>query len=216
MKTTRSAAWRSQPARDRILSTAHDLFYADGIRATGIDRIIAEAGVTKVTFYRHFPSKNDLIVAFLDLRHRQWMTWFEQAVQRHGAGPQALVGAMAEWFSEPGFRGCAFLNSASEFGAALPQVLDIVRRHKQDVAAVVERLLPPGAHRQADAAALCIALDGAMARAAFAPAPSEALAALGRLVRAIQRSEPDRPASADVVRARARRPAKRNRDAAPR
>jgi AcrR family transcriptional regulator len=56
-------------ARDRILRTAHDLFYADGLRATGIDRVIAEAGVTKVTFYRHFPSKNDLILAYLNLRH---------------------------------------------------------------------------------------------------------------------------------------------------
>ena len=52
---------RPQGARDRILHTAHDLFYREGIRATGIDRIIATAGVTKVTFYRHFPSKNDLI-----------------------------------------------------------------------------------------------------------------------------------------------------------
>eukprot|EP01031_Cornospumella_fuschlensis_P009142 gene9142-11228_t len=54
------------PARDRILVTAHDLFYRDGIRATGIDRIIAESGVAKLTFYRHFPSKDELVKAFLN------------------------------------------------------------------------------------------------------------------------------------------------------
>ena len=59
-------------ARDRILRTAHDLFYRDGIRATGIDRVIAESGVAKLTFYRHFPSKNDLIRAYLDYRHQRW------------------------------------------------------------------------------------------------------------------------------------------------
>ena len=83
------------PARERILLAAHDLFYLDGIRATGIDRVIAESGVTKVTFYRHFPSKNDLICEFLEYRHRRWMAWFTDALQRHGGedGPniEALV-----------------------------------------------------------------------------------------------------------------------------
>ena len=76
-------------ARDRILGTAHDLFYRDGIRATGIDRLIAESGVTKVTFYRHFPSKNDLVRAFLDLRHARWMAWFVDALGRRGADTPA-------------------------------------------------------------------------------------------------------------------------------
>ena len=72
------------PARERILRKAHDLFYAEGLRATGIDRVIAEAGVTKVTFYRHFPSKNDLILTYLNLRHERWMKWFTEALERHG------------------------------------------------------------------------------------------------------------------------------------
>src|ERR1700761_9011750 len=89
-------------ARDRILLTAHDLFYGEGIRATGIDRVIAASGVTKVTFYRHFPSKNDLILAYLDLRHGRWMDWFNGALERHGgaakgadSGAGALVPTMA-------------------------------------------------------------------------------------------------------------------------
>ena len=58
------------PARDRILATAHRLLYREGIRATGIDRVIAESSVTKLTFYRNFPSKNDLIRDFIEVRHR--------------------------------------------------------------------------------------------------------------------------------------------------
>ena len=85
----------------RILVTAHTLFYRDGIRATGIDRVIAESGVAKKTFYRYYPAKSDLIVAFLEYRHRNWMTWFEDAVQRHGADADALVPALAEWFERP-------------------------------------------------------------------------------------------------------------------
>ena len=64
-----SATSTALPPRERILRTAHDLFYRDGIRATGIDRVIAESGVAKVTFYRQFPSKDDLVLAYLDFRH---------------------------------------------------------------------------------------------------------------------------------------------------
>lgn len=62
--------------------TAYQLFYGYGIRATGIDRVIAKAGVSKVTFCRHFPSKNHLIPAFLDSRHDRWMAWFRAALER--------------------------------------------------------------------------------------------------------------------------------------
>src|SRR3954466_2513091 len=95
------------PPRQRILHTAHDLFYRDGIRATGIDRVIAESGVAKVTFYRQFASKDDLILAFLEYRHERWMTWFTQALARHGGRTSAIAPALAEWFSGPDYRGCA-------------------------------------------------------------------------------------------------------------
>ena len=75
----------SLSARERILHTAYRLFYRDGIRATGIDAVIADARVTKVTFYRHFPSKDALIIAFLELRHHRWMQWFREALTRHAA-----------------------------------------------------------------------------------------------------------------------------------
>lgn len=176
------------PARERILLAAHDLFYLDGIRATGIDRVIAESGVTKVTFYRHFPSKNDLICEFLEYRHRRWMAWFTDALQRHGGedGPniEALVPAMAEWFSLKTFRGCAFINAVAELGGTLPEVMEISRRHKQDVMSTIASLLP-GTKGSGAAAAIAVALDGAIVRAQYEPTASTALQALDKTIRAL-------------------------------
>ena len=146
-------------ARERILATAHDLFYRDGIRATGVDKLIAESGVAKLTFYRHFAAKDDLVRAFLDYRHERW----------HGAGAghglQPLLGALEEWFRDPAFRGCAFINSVVEVGASLQGAADTARRHKQEMEQVISELLPPGPQRTARAQAVGVALDGAIVRA---------------------------------------------------
>ena len=178
MPATAQTARQDRPAGERILSTAHDLFYRDGIRATGIDRVIKEAGVTKVTFYRYFPSKNDLIRAFLLHRHERWMAWFSDALQRHGAGIGALVPALGEWLRDPGYRGCAFINSVSELGRTVPEVADIARRHKRDMVTAIAALLPPSRHRTRDAQALGLVVDGAIVQAQFADTPDDALAAL--------------------------------------
>src|SRR6202048_1690706 len=151
------------PARKRILLTAHDLFYGEGIPATGIDRVIAEAGVTKVTFYRHFPSKNALICAFLEYRHRRWMAWFIEALQRHGSvsqgrGLDALVPTLAEWFRDGSFRGCAFINSVGELGGTLSEVVKIGRRHKKEMTTVIASLLPASKQPQQDAEAIALSV----------------------------------------------------------
>jgi AcrR family transcriptional regulator len=171
---------------ERILVTAHDLFYRDGIRATGIDRVIAESGVAKKTFYRYYPAKNDLIVAFLEYRHRNWMDWFENAVNRHGGNADALVPALAEWFGSEIYRGCAFINAVVEVGGTLPEAVDISRRHKLDMAVVVRTLLPAGSRTaKADARALAMAVDGAIIGAQFEDSPEVALKSLARVVKAI-------------------------------
>ncbi len=158
----------SLPARDRILHTAHDLFYRDGIRATGIDRVIAESHVTKVTFYRHFPSKNELIVHYLALRHERWMGWFVDALQRHGGqGVTALVAGLQEWLASPSFRGCAFLNSVSEMGTSLPEAISITAQHKEDMRDAIGTLLPASPQRKRQAAALALAVDGAIVQTQF-------------------------------------------------
>lgn len=173
-------------ARDRILTTAHDLFYGEGVRATGIDRVIAESGVTKVTFYRHFPSKNDLIRAFLDDRHERWIQWFVDALARHGAGEgtvaAAVVATMREWFESETFRGCAFINSVVELGGSLPDVLEVSRRHKQSMVNAIAQYLPAASRRAGDAVAIAVAIDGAIIRAQYDETPKAALKALKRLL----------------------------------
>jgi AcrR family transcriptional regulator len=169
-------------ARARILEAAHDLFYRDGIRATGIDRVIAAADVAKLTFYRHFPSKDDLVLAFLDYRHESWMAWFEGALARRGGTAAALVPALGEWFRSRDFRGCAFLNSVAEYGGHDARVRKRVASHKRAMAQAIARLLPPGALRAGTADALALAADGAIVRASYAGSPKAALAPLALLV----------------------------------
>ena len=183
-------------AREKILRTAHDLFYRDGVRATGVDTLIQASGVAKATFYRHFPSKDDLVLAFLDYRHRRWMGWFAESLARHRAGqteaerkaaPLApLSAALAEWFRDPAFRGCAFINSVAEVGAAPPGVREIAARHKMEMTAVIKELLgaAPGAAEVAQAVALVV--DGAIVRAQTKAAEIDsALAALDLACRAL-------------------------------
>lgn len=168
-------------ARARILLTAHELFYRDGIRATGIDRVIAESGVAKLTFYRHFQSKNELVREFLEYRHRRWMVWFVDALQRHGGDGKALVPALGEWFGNGSYRGCAFINSVGELGETLPEVVEITRRHKQDMADAIGKLLPASRQRKRQAMDLALAVDGAIVRAQFDQSPEAALASLERI-----------------------------------
>lgn len=157
------------PARERILATAHRLFYRDGLRATGVDRIIAESGVAKLTFYRHFPAKDELVLAFLEDRHVRWMAWFVDALGRHGAGRSAgfapLLAAMTEWFEAPAFRGCAFINAVAEVGAASPEIVALSQRHKHEMTQVIAALLPDPATQTGVADAAAIAVDGAIVQA---------------------------------------------------
>jgi AcrR family transcriptional regulator len=176
---------QTRPARERILLTAHDLFYRQGIRSTGIDTVIARAGVTKVTFYRHFKSKNDLIVAYLEYRHERWMRWFTAALQRHGGTLQALVPTMAEWFRSPEYRGCAFINGVSEIAPALPQVTEITRRHKAEMQQVIAALLPDVRRRQNVARSLALVIDGSIVQTQFCSDPEVVLRDLRQLVKLI-------------------------------
>lgn len=181
-------------ARERILHTAHDLFYREGIRATGVDRVIAESGVAKLTFYRHFPSKNDLVLAYLAHRHQTWLAWFEAALARHGQNAHAIAPAVGEWLREPTYRGCAFLNTVSELAGALPEVTEITRRHKADMSAAIAAVLPPAQAHLATAVAL--AVDGAIVRAQFDRSAHEALQGLDLIVRSLLGEEDESIATA--------------------
>jgi AcrR family transcriptional regulator len=106
------------PARERILDTAFRLFYAHGPRGVGVDTVIAESGVAKATLYKHFPRKDDLILAYLDKVDQAWLGGLRAAARAAGNDPRAqLLGmfdALATACRRDGFHGCAFINAAAE------------------------------------------------------------------------------------------------------
>lgn len=131
MQTT--APKRSAEAtRERILEATNRLFYAQGIRATSADRIIEEVGITKVTFYRHFRTKSDLVVAYLGQQAAGEREWF-QGMRRVGdpvGSLQAIAAGIGAASCSPGFRGCAFINAAAEFSDPQDPVRAAVDEHR--------------------------------------------------------------------------------------
>ena len=107
-----------QPARERILGTAFRLFYAHGPRGVGVDTVIAESGVAKATLYKHFPHKDDLVLAYLDQVDQTWFGQLRAAARAAGDNPRdQLVGAFDALGSacrRDGYHGCAFINTAAE------------------------------------------------------------------------------------------------------
>ena len=107
-----------QPARDRILGTAFRLFYAHGPRGVGVDTVIAESGVAKATLYKHFPRKDDLVLAYLDQVDQAWFAQLRSAARAAGDDPRdQLTGtfdALASACRRDGYHGCAFINAAAE------------------------------------------------------------------------------------------------------
>jgi AcrR family transcriptional regulator len=166
---------RRGSARERLMEAAARLFYADGLAATGIDTITAEAGVAKMSLYNNFSSKADLVRAYLEARHEEWLTLYRRRLDR-AAGPRERVLAVFDAYAdhadlayERGFRGCGLLNAAAELPVGDPGRA-VVRAHKEEVegllAGHLEELLPgrPGQAR-AMAEHLAFLLEGAMARA---------------------------------------------------
>ncbi|GAB2686747.1 TetR/AcrR family transcriptional regulator [Kribbella swartbergensis] len=121
-------------ARARLLETATGLFYAEGLHAVGIDRVIAEAQVTRATLYRHFPSKDDLIVAYLTQADEAIRAQVD-AARTQAASPDDTIRtvgrSIADDIQRAGFRGCAFLNAAAEYPDPGHPVHQAVLRHRQ-------------------------------------------------------------------------------------
>ncbi|MFI7212556.1 TetR/AcrR family transcriptional regulator [Micromonospora maritima] len=155
-------------ARDRILDTAFRLFYAYGPRGVGVDTVIAESGVAKATLYKHFPRKDDLVLAYLDKVDQAWSGALRAAAAAAGDDPrEQLVGmfdALGGACRREGYHGCAFINTAAESPAGSPVHARTVA-HKSAVRAWVTDLA-----RQAGAAEpellarqLTLLLDGGLA-----------------------------------------------------
>jgi AcrR family transcriptional regulator len=105
--------------REEVLDAAYELFNQKGTKSVGVDAIIARAGVAKATFYHHFPSKDDLVIAFLQRREQLWTReWLEAEVNKRGATPRqrllAIFDVFDEWFQRDDFEGCPFLRTLFE------------------------------------------------------------------------------------------------------
>lgn len=124
---------KENTARERILETALNLFYKQGYLATGINQIIAESQVAKATFYSHFPSKEALCIAYLQARHTIWMGWLTAGIQGNATPEEKLLGIFSflkHWMQESNYRGCAFLNIASEVPLSDSEIRNEVIKHK--------------------------------------------------------------------------------------
>ena len=179
---TSTQSTRVSQARERILDTAFRLFYARGIRAVGVDTIIAESGVAKATFYKHFPAKDDLVLAYLDKVDAVWTGQLRSAAEAAGEDPaDQLVGlfdALSTACRRDGYRGCAFINAAAEAVPGTP-VHERTVAHKQAVLAWVRELSARAGVVDPDALArsLTLLLDGGLSDGALAADPASALAA---------------------------------------
>lgn len=162
-----AARTRSGPGtRARILAVANELFYAQGIRATSADRIIEQVGITKVTFYRHFRTKGDLVVAYLkeqSAAEQQWM----RGTRREGdpvGSLRALATGIGAASCSPGFRGCAFINAAAEFADPEDPVREAVDEHRAWMRGEFAAIAAEAGAKDAESTArqLMLSRDGAM------------------------------------------------------
>jgi AcrR family transcriptional regulator len=170
--------------RDRIVDTAASLFYREGLRAVGVDRIIAAAEVAPMTLYRHFGGKDELVAAALEQWSVQWLHWLNDQVDRCGDDPGArfagLWEALETWFASEGFHGSFVSNAATELrGMPDHPAQQVIAEHRMAVRQLLQDLTKmAGAHDPAGLAAqLQVLVDGATAVAAVDRGPGAASAA---------------------------------------
>jgi AcrR family transcriptional regulator len=178
-------AQRAPGAKIRILETADELFYGEGIRTVGIDRLISTSKVTKATFYKHFGSKDRLILMYIEARHAAEIARFESILE-HSTGPEdalrTIVTETAGDIAAPDFRGDAFLNAATEFSEERHPVRSVVLRHREWLTGFFAEILQDLGHRMPGDAAddFILARDGAMS-GGYAGDPIAASASLTRV-----------------------------------
>jgi len=171
-----------QPARERILDTAFRLFYAHGPRGVGVDTVIAESSVAKATLYKHFPRKDDLVLAYLDKVDQTWFGGLRAAARAAGDDPrEQLVGmfdALASAGRRAGYHGCAFINAAAESESG-GDVHARTVEHKNVVRAWVTDLARRAEATDADLLArqLTLLIDGGLASGVLDADPAAPTAA---------------------------------------
>lgn len=156
------------PVRERLLEAASELFYAQGLRAVSADKIIERVGTTKVTFYRHFRTKDNLVVAYLEGRAAIEREGIGAAITHAGGDPETALRLISEGVGavacSPGFRGCPFINAAAEYADPDSPVRRIVAEHRAWYQKTFEQLIAPLSLPDPAAVAdeLMLLRDGAM------------------------------------------------------
>lgn len=190
-------AQETKPARQRILDTASEMFYRDGIRAVGIDAIIARSGVAKMSLYRNFPSKAALVTAWLEDRNGFfWKRWNKAEASRAGdprGQLDAVLDMIAATASHPKWRGCPFLNTGTEFPEPDHPARAVILAHKRAVRERLRVLADAAGARDPDLLAqqLQLLIDGAYAigQSLGPRGPVKTVAGAGRALIAAQLAE---------------------------
>lgn len=183
MPTAQPAAEIPSPKREHLLATARRLFYRNGYRVIGIDTLLAEAGVAKMTLYNHFSSKEELIVAVIEQQDQEVRAALASATIAAGRSPTRRLLAVFDWlkiwFESADFKGCAFIRALSEYPEPGHPIHQAAARHKQAVNAMLLKIVTEaGARHPAELAdTLSLLVDGAILSAHTTGASTSAVAA---------------------------------------
>jgi AcrR family transcriptional regulator len=200
MSSTVGVAPQASPGpRERILTAAYELFARRGIRDVGVNELIARAGVAKASLYGHFPSKEDLVIAFLELREERWTVgWVEAEARRRGATPEeqllAIFALFDEWFHREDFEACSFINVLLEMGPGRPAGKACVQ-HLAKIRSIVRQLADEAGLRDPESFARSwhILMKGSIVSAAEGDAEAAQRArSIARLLIEQHRAEGDR------------------------
>ncbi|GII42058.1 TetR/AcrR family transcriptional regulator [Planotetraspora phitsanulokensis] len=187
-------------ARDQVLDAAEELFYGRGIQAVGMDDIRSLSGVSLKRLYQLFATKDRLVEAYLERRDLSWRRRLADHVEACDDPEGRIIAVfdwLERWFAEPGFRGCAWINSFGELGATSATVATQARRHKQAFRSYLETLAAEADLPRELAGQLLLLAEGAMVTAGILGAPetaAQARTAAGLLVESARRARRAAPA----------------------
>lgn len=183
-------------AKTRLLNAAERLAYRSGVHATGIDSVLREAGAAKMSLYNNFGGKEGLMLAMMDRRHEMWMAWFERRVRALADTAGGLIPgmfrALGEWFANPEFNGCLFVNAAAEFPKPSSKVRQLAERHKRELAELVARFADEAGPAAPPPAMLMILIEGAISVALVSRRPDAAETAEAAARRLMSPDDPAR------------------------
>ncbi|WP_406841843.1 TetR/AcrR family transcriptional regulator (plasmid) [Streptomyces sp. AHU1] len=166
-----------ETAQEQVLKAAEELFYAQGIQAVGMDAVRSASGVSLKRLYQLFPSKEALVLRFLQRRDTSWRQALARYVDTHATPDEQVLAVydwLHQWFSEPGYRGCAFINSFGELGGTSPDVADQARHHKQAFRDYLASLVAAAGRPEELADQLNLLAEGAITTSAITGTPEPA------------------------------------------